>query len=678
MASNGLNLDDLQIKIKVSTSGAQTSIKNLIKTIEGLRTMKIDGLNMLIRQLDRLNEKSYMIRTLADSIHKLTSELDRVGVSGKNLGSVTQGTKMEDLSGSSEKAAEKVKDVADASNEAAESVKKAGNEAKETGKKFDNAAKGGLAQFFASVKRIAMYRAIRSAMKFLTQAIREGFEMFVTWDREQNNYMAGTAANVEKLSEKWTQLKGQIGALGGALFNGLAPTIIWIVEQLTKLVDLLQMVFRSLQGEYTYYKLIYQSAKATTGQAKELKRILFGFDELNVLTQAGGGGLSGGGGTWKYEPVAIDNKFLNSIADASNKLKEFFGISDDGQKTLGNLVGVIGLLLGAKAIGGLISSLPRLINLFKGKNQALEDQSRATQTETGKVLGLAGAFGLGLAAAKKLKDYFDTNPMTAKVNTAVDYNEISTLPTVVTALQAFLKLNPLSFTLTAPFKAMATAFETFRNKIQTYFNNNPVSIAAKSADGTVAGKGYKTGSLAKNFADPLAASLAADAKASNDTVTKAITSLITEDEATGWRDEWLGTDAAKTVGIIGTAALGTAVAAVAGVGAALAELFSALGLGAVLGFANGGVPDTGTLFYAGEAGAEVVGNMGHTTGVMNMSQMQEAVANGNIEVINAIYAMANMITGAVNNKDFDVYMDSQKVGKSVSQYQLNHARAMGV
>ena len=98
------------------------------------------------------------------------------------------------------------------------------------------------------------------------------------------------------------------------------------------------------------------------------------------------------------------------------------------------------------------------------------------------------------------------------------------------------------------------------------------------------------------------------------------------------------------------------------------------GFNAIRGYAEGGLPNVGTLFYAGEAGAEVVANMGHSTGVMNVSQMQEAVADGNIEVVNAIYAMANMITGAVNNKDFDVYMDSAKVGQSVTNYQRSQVR----
>lgn len=53
-----------------------------------------------------------------------------------------------------------------------------------------------------------------------------------------------------------------------------------------------------------------------------------------------------------------------------------------------------------------------------------------------------------------------------------------------------------------------------------------------------------------------------------------------------------------------------------------------------LKFANGGIPDRGTLFYAGEAGAELVASNGNgQSGVMNMQQLQNAVAKGMINAI---------------------------------------------
>ena len=89
---------------------------------------------------------------------------------------------------------------------------------------------------------------------------------------------------------------------------------------------------------------------------------------------------------------------------------------------------------------------------------------------------------------------------------------------------------------------------------------------------------------------------------------------------------------------------------------------------------GGSVPNIGSLILAGEAGPEIVANMGNRTGVMNIDQMEQAVSNGNVDVVNAVYAMANMLVSAVNNKDLDVYMDSAKVGQAVTRYQNNQSR----
>lgn len=97
------------------------------------------------------------------------------------------------------------------------------------------------------------------------------------------------------------------------------------------------------------------------------------------------------------------------------------------------------------------------------------------------------------------------------------------------------------------------------------------------------------------------------------------------------------------------------------------------------GYADGGmVPNNGTLFVAGEAGAEVVTQMGNQTGVTNVKQMGEAVAYGNSEVVNAVYAMANMIVKAVDSKDVDVVLDGQSVADKLYRYNQQAANRYGV
>lgn len=103
--------------------------------------------------------------------------------------------------------------------------------------------------------------------------------------------------------------------------------------------------------------------------------------------------------------------------------------------------------------------------------------------------------------------------------------------------------------------------------------------------------------------------------------------------------------------------------------------------GAEIGaWASGGsIPNSdGTLFVAGEAGAEVVANMGSRTGVMNVDQMEAAVANGNIGVINAVYQMANMIVKALNEIDPDITLDGESLADKMYNYNQNAARRRGV
>lgn len=97
-------------------------------------------------------------------------------------------------------------------------------------------------------------------------------------------------------------------------------------------------------------------------------------------------------------------------------------------------------------------------------------------------------------------------------------------------------------------------------------------------------------------------------------------------------------------------------------------------------YANGGVhdPSMGSLFVAGEAGAEIVTNMGNgKTGVTNVEQMEAAVANGNMNVVNAVYAMANMIVEAVNEIDPDITLDGQSLADKMYHYNQQAASRYG-
>ena len=90
--------------------------------------------------------------------------------------------------------------------------------------------------------------------------------------------------------------------------------------------------------------------------------------------------------------------------------------------------------------------------------------------------------------------------------------------------------------------------------------------------------------------------------------------------------------------------------------------------------ANGGIFDTGSLVWAGEAGPEVVANAGGgKTGVMNVQQMSEAVYEG---VYSAVVAAMRANGGNGGGQAVNVYLDSKQITASVEQRQKERGASL--
>lgn len=98
-------------------------------------------------------------------------------------------------------------------------------------------------------------------------------------------------------------------------------------------------------------------------------------------------------------------------------------------------------------------------------------------------------------------------------------------------------------------------------------------------------------------------------------------------------------------------------------------------------FEDGGFVDQGQLFIAREAGAELVGNIGNHTAVANNDQIVEGITSGvkegNSELISAMFAVASQVIQAVQENGGDIYLDSDKVGQKVTEYQNRKNRMYG-
>lgn len=109
-------------------------------------------------------------------------------------------------------------------------------------------------------------------------------------------------------------------------------------------------------------------------------------------------------------------------------------------------------------------------------------------------------------------------------------------------------------------------------------------------------------------------------------------------------------------------------------------------IGAVTGtqvdfFANGGFPTVGEMFIAREAGAEMVGSIGHRTAVANNDQIVEGIANGvaaaNNEQI-VLLREQNALLRAILEKETGVNIDGKKVTEMVEKHQRERGRVIMV
>ena len=96
-------------------------------------------------------------------------------------------------------------------------------------------------------------------------------------------------------------------------------------------------------------------------------------------------------------------------------------------------------------------------------------------------------------------------------------------------------------------------------------------------------------------------------------------------------------------------------------------------------FADGGFPETGQMFIAREAGAEMVGNIGRRTAVANNDQIVAGIAGGVAEANeeqNVLLREQNSLLRAILEKESGVYLDGKNLTASVEKYQRERGRVL--
>lgn len=235
-----------------------------------------------------------------------------------------------------------LKGVSTAAKSAVNACKKLGST---IGSKLSSKVKqttSGMGQLFSSLKRIALYRAIRFFFAQLTAAMKEGIQNLYMY----SSLMGGTfKGSMDSLATSFQYLKNSMGAMVAPLINMIAPAVDALIDKFAALLNIVNQFFARLSGATTFTKAkkaaasygdsISGAGKSAKKAAKDIKDATVGIDELNIISQKDSSGSGSGSKNYgdMFETVPIDS----SISEFTDKLKAALDAGD--WKTLGTLLG---------------------------------------------------------------------------------------------------------------------------------------------------------------------------------------------------------------------------------------------------------------------------------------------------------------------------------------------------
>ena len=228
------------------------------------------------------------------------------------------------------------KKAATSGTSAANGFKKIGQSCLSAGRSATKGASG-LSKFVNSIGRIAFYRAIRSAIRYVTDSFKQGLDAAYNWSKQQGGANAKLAGAMDALSAASGRMKLQLGAAFGGLITAIEPILIRIINLVTAAADAITRFFAVLNGGGYYKKAVgslNDLGSAAGGAGKQVKGLLASWDELNVIGKesGGGGGSSATDYSGMYEWAEAESDWANLFASG-----DFFGIGAKIGDALGDV-----------------------------------------------------------------------------------------------------------------------------------------------------------------------------------------------------------------------------------------------------------------------------------------------------------------------------------------------------
>lgn len=271
----------------------------------------------------------------------------------------------------------------------------------------------GLKKFDEFLKRFLRYRIIRAIFNEITQAFSEGIGNLYQYSKYIGTDFAGA---MDRASTSLLYLRNSIAAAASPLIEMFIPYLERLVDWVVEGVNWINQFFSVIAGKGTWTKAVKvtkeyadqskEVTEATQEEAKAVKSLISGLDELNILEDASAkakektSAITGANPSplTMFEDVTMEiasdsakkwGERVKKIIDGIKKVMDDLGITfEDILKTAG-LIAVA--LLGWKLATGFIDTIAGLVKNF----ELLKVPIGVALVLTGAVLSADGAFDLG-------------------------------------------------------------------------------------------------------------------------------------------------------------------------------------------------------------------------------------------------------------------------------------------
>ena len=655
-----MTVENLEINVKTNVSGSSaktiTSMADALGKLEA-KAAALTGLSNLsalasaMQSISGATVRTSVFSSMAKGIENLSAALKTITNDDvarlATMANTLRGLNNVNLGGLGN--ARNITKAASNLHETARGIDKVASSAKKAQTPMDT--------FIGSLKRIAFYRLLRTIIKEISQAFREGLENAYEYSKATGGELAPA---LDRIATASAQMKNQLGAAFGELLITLEPIITELIHLVTLLAEAFTWLIATLSGrsEFMLANEVATGWKEADKAAKDYKKTILGFDVINRLNGPGGGGGNGTATKFDYKPTDIIKfempdlrtwwvPFIKGGENAVKvldavivKAKEFAGIKVPELKlSMETLPGYSQVLESLKArLGEVMAGSPYLVKvgatLVPGVSRVFEqlrnwilDLLNPSPYTVGVALETVPSFSKVLSGIwERIRDLKSQSPVVIASALAKVPSFEKVYDDVLDHLKKMRGLSPVVLNVAMEIlPSFKSAFNWVMDRVRELLSKSPIMLEVgmqKAGEAATANAfTHRSGSFqvaaapSKGDIPPMESIVpsreaVAGVEKSANNVTKGLETLVGEAILVGasvWAASQVRTVEANRMTSIGGGG--------GSFGNRLAESL----------FASGGFPAKGQLFIARESGPELVGSIGGRTAVANNDQIENAL-----------------------------------------------------